>query len=214
MITELNKIEAEIVGGRRIDVVEHQVRNFRLQSVLEQMSRLFLFCLECDSNNTSSKAIPSDVRKIRAQFDIVQDEFDFSSDPQHNDNPQTAHEYAYAIDLIDTKEIQRIRNVKLKRVVAEMYRCAQVILDVDSANTQAYLDTGDQDSIRTCFNTVSNAMDRWIGEGAGPDDTGIYAPAFAQLGEVVPDVDGDWSETLEPSKSMPRPKLPDSVDTE
>lgn len=213
MQTELNNVEPQIVGGRKIDTWDYRVRNFRLHTVLEQASRLFLFLLECDSNNTNSKAIPSDVREIRAQFELMTSEFDFSTMEEHNDGVQASHENAYLIKIIDTKEIARVRNVKMKRIVTELFRSVQVITSVDSANTQAYIDPTDQARVRRTFATVLAAMDRWIGKGEGPADTGVYAPDFGILGEVIPDVDGDWAQTLEPSKSMPQPSLPDSPDT-
>ena len=115
MITNLKKVDAEIQGGREIEVVEYNIRNYRLHQTLEQMSRLLLFCLECDSNNTSSKNLPSDTRGILSQWQIVKDEFDFGM--EYNDVPTGSHEYAYTMSMPSQKEIQRIRNVKMKRVV-------------------------------------------------------------------------------------------------
>ncbi len=210
MITELKKVDAEIVGGRQIDVVDYRVRNYRLHQVLEQMSRLFLFCLECDSNNTNSKAKPRDVRGIVQQWKIVKDEMAFSI--AHNDFPTGSHEYAFQVVLLDQKEIQKIRNVKMKRIVSEMFNTARVILSVDSANTQGYIAAEDATDIMQMFTLVDDVLARWIGEGKDSSDTGLIAPAYEILGELRPDVDSDFAQILEPSSGMPMPKLPDVPD--
>lgn len=211
MITELNKVDAAIVGGKKVDVVQYSIRNYRLHQVLEQMSRLFLFCLECDSNNTSSKARPRDVRGIVNQWQIVKDEFKFSMD--HNDFPNGSHEYAFKINMLDQKEIQKIRNVKMKRIVSEMFNTARVLLSVDSANTQGFIAEEDALDVNQMFVLVDDVLARWIGAGKDTTDTGLMAPAYEVLGTVVPDVDGDYAQIMEPSSTMPIPKLPDTPDT-
>ena len=210
MITELEKVDAEIVGGKKVQVVEYNVRNYRLHQVLEQMSRLFLFCLECDSNNTNSKAKPRDVRGITAQWKIVKEEMEFSM--AHNDFPNGSHEYAFKVNMLDQKEIQKVRNVKMKRIISEMFNTARVILSVDSANTQGFIASEDAIDINLMFTLVDDCLARWIGSGSDTNDTGLVAPAYEILGQVVPDVDGDYAQILEPSPSMPAPKLPDVSD--
>lgn len=210
MKTELNIVDPEIVGGKRIDVVSYNIRNYRLHQVVEQMSRLFLFCLECDSNNTSSKARPRDVRGIVAQWQIVKDELIFSM--SHNDYPTGSHEYAFQISIIDQKEIQKVRNVKMKRIISEMFNCARVILSVDSASSQGFIAQEDAGDIMMMFKLVDDCLSRWIGDGSAIDATGLVAPAYEILGVVTPDVDGDYAKALEPSSTVPAPKLPDTQD--
>jgi hypothetical protein len=212
MITELQKVDPQIVGGATISVVDYKIRNYRLHQVLEQVSRLMLFCLENDSNNTSSKAKPSDVRKILSQWKIVKDEFEFSM--SHNDFPAGSYEYAFSISLIDQKEIQRVRNVKMKRVISEIFNACRVILSVDSAQTQGFIAKEDADDIRVMLSLVDDVLARWVGAGKDAEDVGLYAPAYEILGEIRPDVDSDWATILEPSKTMPVSKLPDVPDTE
>jgi len=210
MITELNKVSADIVGGKKIDVVEYNMKNYRLHQVLEQMSRMFLFCLECDSNNTNSKAKPRDVRGIVAQWAIVKDEMSFSM--AHNDFPNGSHEYAFKVNMLDQHEIQKVRNVKMKRIISEMFNTARVILSVDSANTQGFIAEEDAADIMQMFTLVDDCLARWIGGGKDTTDTGLMAPAYEILGQVVPDVDGDYAQILEPSSAMPASKLPDTPD--
>lgn len=212
MITNLKEVDAEIEAGRQIEVTKYKTRNYRLHGALEQVSRLLMFCLECDSNNTNSKNLPSDTRAIRSQFDIVKDEFEFGM--ANNDVPTGSHEYAYSILLPTGKEIQRIRNVKVKRCVTEIFNCCRVLLSVDSSNSQGYVDPSDAVSIRKIFGVTDSCLDRWIGRGVDDSDLGLTAPAYEILGQIAPDVDSDYAKVLEPTKDMPEPKLPDVPDVD
>lgn len=209
MRTEINLVDPEIMPGVKIDCVKYRVRNYRMRDTLEMASRMLLFMIECDSNNTNALAIPSDTRDIRDQWNIVKEEFDFAI--KFNDFPKGSHEYAYEIAFLDGREIQRIRNVAMKTVVAEVFNAVRVIISVDSASTQGYLSTKDQEKIKRMFEIVDAKMDRWIGKG-DVGDTGRNAPAFEELGEIVPDVDGDFAQIMEPSRAMPKPKLDDVPD--
>lgn len=210
MITNLKKVNPEVVPGREVEAVDYRVRNYRLHNALEQGARLLLFCLECDSNNTASKSLPSDARDILDQWNVLKDEFEFGV--EHNDLPTPSHEYAYTISLPTGKEIQRIRNVKMKRVVTEIFNTLRVMVSTDSAGAQAYVDARDVSSIRRMFEVTDKTLARWIGDGT-LDTTGFSVPAFERVGEVQPDVDSDYAVILEPSSSMPKPKLDDVPDT-
>lgn len=210
MITDLNIVDPSIIPGRKIDVVEYKIQNYRLHQVLEQIARLFLFLLECDSNNTSSKIRPRDARRILAQWAVAKDELVFGM--EHNDMPSAVYEYGFTISLPTGVEIQRIRNVKIKRVYAEIFNSARQILSVDSAHTQGYVAGEDHSEIMEWFNTVDLCLARWIGDGSEAN-TGILVPAYEELGVVNPDVDSDYASVGEPSADAPLPKLPDVADT-
>jgi len=213
MITELEEVSPDIVGGRKVQVTYSNLRNFRIHQSLEQLSRLLIYCLECDSNNTSSKALPSDVRYMRRQWQIVKNEFAFAILPENNDQPRGNYETAQKVALPYQKEVARIRNVKVKRVVAELVNCAELMMGVDSANTQNSVADEDAASIQSCFGLVDRVMDIWLGGGKDFSDTGIQAPAYEILGKIEPDVDADWRETMEPSKDLPRSQYADVADT-
>lgn len=210
MITNLKEVDPQIVAGREVEVVKYRLRNYRLHNALEQGSRLLLFCLECDSNNTSSKSLPSDTKDILDQWVVLKDEFEFGV--TNNDLPTPSHEYAYEIYLPTGKEIQRIRNAKMKRIVTEFFNTFRTMVSVDSANAQAYVDARDVDAIRKMFDVTDKTLTRWVGDGS-IDATGFSVPAFERVGEVRPDVDGDYATILEPSSSLPKTKLPDVADT-
>jgi len=211
MITELVKTDPQIVPGKKIVTVDYNIRNYRLHKSLEQLARLMLFCLESDSNNTNSKNIPSESRKILAQWEIVKSEFEFGM--KHNDVPVGSHEYAYTIMLPDGKEIQRVRNVKVKAVITEIFNTSRVMLSVDSANSQGFVAEEDAEDIRTMFTVCDEYFARWIGAGT-EGDMGLKAPAYERLGELRPDVDSDYASICEPSRHMPKPKLPDVADVD
>ena len=210
MITELNKVDANVVGGRKINVVEYHIQNYRLHQVLEQMARMFLFLLECDSNNTSSKIRPRDARRIIGQWTVAKDELVFGM--EHNDLPSGIYEYGFVVNMPEGKEIQRIRNVKIKRVYAEMFNAARQILSVDSAKTQSFVATEDHADIMDWFNVVDLCIARWIGDGT-ETNTGVLVPAYEELGVISPDVDSDYAAVNEPSAEVPVAKLPDVADT-
>lgn len=210
MKTDLNLRRAEVVPGDAINANPFNVRNYRLHQVLEQASRLLLFCIECDSNNTSSKVTPRDSRKILAQWQILKDEFDFSM--EHNDFPSASHEKAYTVNILDPDEIELVRNVKIKRIVSEMYNSLMVMLSLDSANTQGSIAIEDADDIKAMFSLVDDCLARWIGSGENHESVGIQPPAYEILGEIVPDLTNSHSQTMEPSKTAPLPKLADSKD--
>lgn len=211
MITELRKVDATVVGGRTIDVVDYKLQNYRLHQVLEQMSRLFLFLLECDSNNTSSKVKPRDVRNVLNQWKIAKEELEFSM--AHNDLPDAIYEYGFSISLPDQKEIQKIRNVKIKRIYSEMFNTARQMLSVDSAKTQGFIASEDHADIQEMFACVDDCLARWVGDGTNAESLGVLAPAFEKLGVIVPDVDSDYASINEPSADTPPSKLPDTPDT-
>ena len=211
MITELKKVDPQIIGGRVIEVVDYKLQNYRLHQVLEQLARLFLFLLECDSNNTSSKIKPRDARGILRQWEIAKDELTFSMG--FNDLPDGIYEYGFSIALPDQKEIQKIRNVKIKRIYSEMFNTVRQMLSVDSAKTQGYIAAEDHADIQEMFTAVDACLARWIGTGADAENTGIVVPAYEELGVIMPDVDSDYATISEPSADAPLPKLPDAVDT-
>jgi hypothetical protein len=209
MITELNKIPQDVMPGHKIDVAEYKIRNYRMHGTLESLSRLSLFVLECDSNNTVTKVTPRNARQILSQWELVKNEFEFGL--KHNDSPHGAYEMAYTILLLHQTQIQRVRNIKMKRVIAELYNLAQVLMSVDSANTQTYVDGVDSDTVKEAFKVVDDVMMRWLGTGQ-IGNLGTTAPAFEILGDIVPNEVGSYAQMLEPTAIRPEGMLPDVPD--
>ncbi len=210
MITELNVIAPEIVAGAKIDVVEHRIRNFRLHGLLENLSRLLIAVLEVQSNDSSSTVVPSDVRDIQSQFGIIVEDLEFAI--LVNDAPIGSYQHAFVVAIIDQKEVQRIRNIKVKNVVKDLWMLGMVVLGSDSAKTQNFISPNDQAKVKRALEVCSLSMKRWIGTGENEDSLGIFAPAFEQTGVVTPDVDSNFAVKLEPSKHIPKPQLDDVAD--
>ena len=212
MITELETITPDILPGAVIQVVEQNIRNFRLHGVLESLARLQINVLEVQSNDTSSVVVPSDVRDVWAQFNLIKEDVKFAR--EFNDAPTGNYQHAFVIKLISQKEVQRIRNVKVKSVVKDLWVLGEVILGLDSANTSNFLDLNDATKIDRAIEVCSASMTRWIGTGENAENVGIYAPSFGTSGELRPDVDGDFAQRMEPSKARPLPQLPDRPDVQ
>ena len=211
MKTELVVIDPMIKGGAQIETNELNVANLRLQKVAVQIMRLLCFCLECDSANSNAQARPRDVRNIRSQFNIVKNELEFAY--SHNDFPAASHESNYKVQLIDQKEIQRIRNVKLYSIVTELYNLTHVMLSCDSAALQGFISETDYTDITQLITLVDDAMDYWVGNGADATDCGIKAPAYEILGELTPTPSLAYAQMNEPSKDGPAPVFADTADT-
>ena len=212
MHTEILSQTPQVTGGRKIITEKNSLRNPRLHRCLEQMSRLTLFLLESDSNNSSSHAKPSDVRYVRQQWDICKEEFEFNVAEENNDLPTGKYEYAYTIEVIEPKEIQRVTNVKIRAVLAEVWDTMNVILSIDTANLQGWVSVSNQELIRQRLGFVDRVMDRWVGGGSDSTDTGLDAPSYEILGRIVPSLNSDWAERLEPSKDVPVSRFPDAPD--
>ena len=166
MITNLKQVEAGTVPGREIEVTTYELMNYRLRGMLEQVARLFLFLLECDSNNSNSKAVPREVADVIQQWKLVIEELDFGV--KHNNAPTGSHEYGYQINLPSLKEIQRVRNVKIKAVIAELFNASEVILSSDCAQLQNFIDDTEEKDMRYVMVVrmhkadIDRNMDRWI----------------------------------------------------
>lgn len=210
MKTELNVMSADVVAGKKIDVVEHNIRNFRLHLALQHVAMMQLGFIENDSGNMNATVIPRNVKDAWMQLALVEKELEFAK--THNDPPLADHEEAYKILLLKGNEIQRISNIKQKRVIMELDRFAHIAMSVDSAKSQGNISDRDFEKIYTQLNTVKDAMSIWLGQGSDNSDTGISVPDYSHLGEIVPSVDLDYSQTLEPSKDLPLPHLPDTPD--
>ena len=211
MITNLNIVDPDIVPGAEIDVVQYRIRNFRLHGLMENLSRLLIAIVELQSNDTSSTIVPSDARDILAQFNICREDLDFAVDV--NDAPVGSYQHAFVTLFLNQKEVQRVRNIKIKSVVKDLWMFGMVVLGCDSAKTQNFVSNKDAAMIRRAIEVADKSLARWIGTGEDADNLGVDAPAFVTTGELLPDVDADFAQKLEPSKTIPKAMLDDVVDT-
>lgn len=210
MKTNLVIKEANIVPGKEIEMISYNCRNFRIHLAAAHLSRMMLAMVENQSGNMTGDVVPRNVRDLISQFALIKQEIEFAR--THNDPPEATHEEAYKILLLKGNEIQNMDNVKEQRVAKELDLLARVMLSVDSARTQGNISSKDLATIDAQIAVADDAIKIWLGTGASVDETGIEVPAFMHLGELVPDVDMDFRQTLEPSKDLPSPALPDVPD--
>jgi len=211
LITNLNIVDPDIVPGAEIDVVQYRIRNFRLHGLMENLSRLLVAIVELQSNDTSSTVVPSDARDILAQFTICKEDLDFAMEV--NDAPVGSYQHAFVTLFLNQKEVQRIRNIKIKSVVKDLYMFGMVVLGCDSASTQNFVSNADATKIRRAIEVADKSIARWIGTGENAESLGVDAPSFESLGQLLPDVDADFAQKLEPSKTIPKAMLDDVPDT-
>lgn len=212
MITELNEVDPSIVAGAQIDVVRYRIRNFRLHGLMENLSRLLVAIVELQSNDSSATVVPSDARDILAQFNICKEDLAFAVEV--NDAPVGSYQHAFVCLFLNQKEVQRVRNIKIKSVVKDLWMFGMVVLGCDSAKTQNFVSVKDAATIQKAIAVCEKSLNRWIGTGEDADNLGVDAPAFITTGELLPDVDADFATKLEPSKSIPKAMLDDVPDTQ
>jgi hypothetical protein len=210
MITELNEVDPDVTPGAQIDVVRYRIRNFRLHGMMENLSRLLISIVEIQSNDTSATVVPSDVRDILAQYDIIKGDLDFAIEV--NDAPVGSYQHAFVTLFLHQKEVQRVRNIKVKSVVKDLWMLGMVILGCDSAKSQNFVSNPDSVKIKRALEVCAKSLERWIGTGEAADKLGLEAPAFETSGTLMPDVDADFAQKLEPSKTIPKPMLDDVPD--
>lgn len=211
MKTELEVSDLEIVGGRKIAMVVANVANFRVHLMQERLSRFQVALAESQMNNTTSLAIPLNVEKMLGQWNLFKVEIEFAKN--HNNPPETSHELAYKILLLNPVEVQKIFNIKAKRVAKEIDLLQRIILSVDSAQTQGHIAEKDMKVIDSQSKTCEDAMRIWLGDGT-EGDTGVSVPAFNHLGDLIPPLDMAYAVTNEPSADAPASAFKDTPDTE
>lgn len=212
MKTELNIVKPVIKPGIKIDVVEHAVSNFRIHGMMENLSRLLIAVVEMQSNNSSATVTPGDVRSIVNQFTLIKEDLDFAIDV--NDAPIGAYEQEYICMLMDQKEIQRVRNVKLKNILKDLWLFGRIAMSCDSAKTQNFISPADEKHLRRALEVCEKALTRWVGAGTDATDLGRVVEPFVANGEIIPDVDGDWAVTKEPSAAGVTSMLEDVADVD
>lgn len=210
MITNLNEVDPDVVPGAQIDVVRYRIRNFRLHGLMESLSRLLIAIIELQSNDSSSTVVPSDVRDILTQYGICKADLEFAIEV--NDAPVGSYQHAFVCLFLSQKEVQRIRNIKIKSVVKDLWMLGMVVLGCDSSKLQNFVSVHDSSKIKRALEVCEKSLNRWVGTGENAESLGVTAPAFETSGELLPDVDADWAEKLEPSKTIPKSMLDDVPD--
>lgn len=212
MKTELLVQQPEIQPGLKIEVLEHAISNFRLHNGLDHLARLMVYLIEMDSNNTTSVLTPENKSEVYEQLNLFEQEINFAKN--HNSAPAPSHEADYKLLLPKGSEIQRISNVKAKRVAKEVDLLLRVGISLDSAGVQTHVKASDFTKLESQLNTVKSAIELWFGRSDELDNFGLEVPAMVSVGELQPDVDVDYASLREPSSAVPATGLPDVADVE
>jgi hypothetical protein len=168
--------------------------------------------VENDSGNAKASVTPRNVRQHWLALGEIKRMIQFAKD--HNDGALMSHERAYQVLMLDPKGLMSISNDKQQVVAMELEHFVQVTGSVDSAQLQGNITDPDFVEIELQLKAVEDAMIIWLGKGADGSDTGVEVPFYKHLGEIIPDVDADYAQTIEPSTENPAPRIPDVPDTE
>jgi len=215
MVTKLNVVEAKITGGREIDCLSYNTKNQTLHLCALPLSKLLLFLMECDSNNTTSIIVPNDAVIIHQQLGAFKEELDFSKELL--DQPSGRLEKTFKILIPTQVEMKKFTNPKIQRVALAVHNLLSVMMSVDSGGTKNFVGMADGKSIEASFKVVKKVADKWIGSGKklkdGVWETGVEIPPMIEVGRIEPDTDADAATLNEPSADVGDLHLPDAPDT-
>jgi len=216
METRLNIKKSAIIGGREIDVDFVNTKNQTLHLCALPLSKLLLFLIECDSNNTTRTIVPRDSRIINMQMKAFKEELIFSTTKL--DQPMGRYDKVYKILIPTEVELKKFPNAKIERVAMAILNLLNVMMQVDSSGAKTYVDLSDRKDIEKSFNVALAVVAKWIGTGDKVKDkdeweTGYDVPAFIEVGRIVPDSDADAAQVHEPSADIGPLGRPDAPDT-
>jgi len=217
MITELNVSDPRPIAGMQIKVDSYHLKNFRMHKMLSEISRVLLFILESDSNNSSAQTVARDARNVQSALSSVEKEFGYLQ--EFRDAPMGTLERGYTILLPKASEIQRMNNRPMQCVAQELLNFANVIVFNDSAQQQQWLGEGPSSDISDSLSVVKRIIVETIGTGAKSDanptgyDVGPKHADYSRLGTLAPDVDLDNVSLAEPRVGSVIPsRVPDTAD--
>jgi len=212
MKTELIVTTPTAIGGSKILTEEFSIRNARLHTPLEKISRLMIAMVESRSNNATASVSPREIRSFRLQWKNISDDFTFAF--ENNDLPSGSHELGFMICLPHQKHILSMKNLKLRGCVAEFYKVWDAFVTLDSAHLETVISPENKESILQLIAFMDKVLDREIGTGTNEDSLGRVVADNAHLGELTPALNSNFCVRLEPSAEMPMPPIPDVPDTD
>jgi len=210
-ITELEIIQPNIMGGRKIKMDRLGVTNHRIHCAGQMVSMMMVANLEGDSNNTASTMTPREVREHWVQWSAFKEEIQFARD--NNDGPLTKLEDNLALLIPNGVEIQQIKNQKCKRVALELRRLVRIMVSVDSAGSQVNVGDSSFADIQAQVVICEKAMIHYWGTGADNENTGVSMPEYKHVGVMIPDIDNDEHSLSEASVDGPDIGYSDAPDT-
>ena len=71
MKTELNIANAQVLPGRKINMIAYNVANHNVHNILKPVSRLLIWMLEADTNNTTRTVDPLEVQNVWLALEYI-----------------------------------------------------------------------------------------------------------------------------------------------
>lgn len=217
MITELEVSPPKVVPGMKIKMDEFHLKNFRMHKMATDVSRILLFILESDSNNSSAQVVARDARNVQLALGAVDKELGYLK--SYRDAPMGVLEKGYTVLLPKSSEIMRMTNRPMQCVAQEILNFANVIIFNDSSQQQQWSGAGPTADLDDSLLTLRTIIADTIGTGAADEahpagyDVGPLHADYSRLGTLMPDVDMDSVTLSEPRVGAPEPpRVPDSPD--
>jgi hypothetical protein len=217
MITNLKVDQPQPIAGMEISVNQFNIKHFRLHKMLTEVSRMILFLLESDTNNSSAQVVARDARTINLGFKGIEKEWGFAK--THRNAPLGTLENSYAILLPKPSEVQRMKNRPAQCAAQELLNMANIMIFNDSASQQQWVGEGPARDIDDAILTAKTIVLSELGSGE-PDTAhatgfavGDEHPDYSRLGTLAPDVDLDKVTMAEPRVGAVQPStVQDTLD--
>lgn len=210
MVTNLREIPHATQPGRTIDVQAYHTSNLRVANLLDAISREMISMVEIESNNLNGELVPRNVSSINVGFAFIEALWQDAQD--HNDPPTPSHEFRQKISCPAPHVIMGMPNTKLRMVCKEYKNLFEILVSVDSAKSKGNVSTGSSNKIQAALDMTKAIMQKYLGSGADNASVGITVPVYGHIGTLIPDIDHDVIETLEPSQDQPHAGRPDVQD--
>lgn len=217
MKTELEVSSPQPIAGMKIAMDLFNLKNFRMHKMSTDISRILLFILESDSNNSSAQVVARDARNVQLALAAVEKEFGYLKN--YRDSPMGILERGYTVLLPKASEVQRMNNRPMQCVAQEILNFANVVVFNDSSQQQQWSGAGPTADIEDALNTLKTIIAETIGSGALDQDhpsgynVGPQHADYSRLGTLVPDVDLDKVTLAEPRVGeVAPPRVPDTPD--
>lgn len=209
MMTEVEALPHDIVGGRKMPVRVFQTRNIQFHNAVTLLSYLAMYSIECESNDTSEIVTPEDRINIRHNWAEFKAEYQFAIDNREVPAATSVQE-ELAITLPAKEHIMAMRHLGLKTFVLGLHSLAEVITGLSSNKLRMFVSNSNNSKIAANIAYMDRVLDRWV--GLDVDNPGVEIRGLEILGRVVPDPDLDYVRTVEPSIDGAPGNRPDAPD--
>jgi len=210
MITELELVDQQVVGGEKISVHKWSTQNYHLHQCVTVLSRLTIAMLEMDSNNSTGGVVLADSEDINTEWGRFKQEWEIAKKYRHL-APAAQEKTLYDLHITDAEGL-RVNNARLKRLCDAAATLVYKMLFSDSGKLQYGLTDRDIGKFDAQIGYVEEVLKLYVGEGK-VDSLGREVPAFEMVGTVVPPLNLHTAVVAEPSPAAPGVPNGDVSDT-